>query len=240
VTAHRRRASDPRAARLRWIALGGLVIALVVAARVLPVAEWVRAFEAWVRGQGAWGAVLYGLVYVAGALLFMPAWIMTIGAGLVFGAWWGTVVVSVSSTAGAALAFLVARYLARARAEAFARRSDRFAAIEGAIREKGWRVVLLLRLSPLVPYNLSNYLYGLTPLSFWPYVAASWAGMLPATVFYVSLGAAGQAAAGGHGHTRSPLEWTLIAAGLLATATVTVMVTRAARRQLARLRVEEP
>ncbi len=235
----RRRGTDPRAARLRWIALGGFVVALIVAVRLLPVAQWVQAFEAWVRGKGVWGGVLFGLVYVAGALVFVPGWIMTIGAGLVFGAFWGTVVVSLSSTVGAAGAFLIARYLARARVEAFAKRSDRYRAIEAAIREKGWRVVFLLRLSPLVPYNLSNYLYGLTPLRFWPYVLASWAGMLPATVFYVSLGAAGHAATGGHGRARSPLEWALIAAGLLATATVTVMVTRAARRQLARLRVDE-
>ena len=235
----RRRATDPRAARLRWALLAAVVVALIVAVRLLPVAQWVQSFEAWVRGKGVWGGVLYSLVYVAGALLFVPAWIMTIGAGLVFGAFWGTVVVSLSSTVGAAAAFLVARDLARARVEALAKRSDRFRAIEAAIREKGWRVVVLLRLSPLVPYNLSNYLYGLTPLRFWPYVLASWAGMLPATVFYVSLGAAGHAATGGHARARSPLEWTLIAAGLVATATVTVMVTRAARRQLARLRVEE-
>lgn len=235
----RRRGTDPRAARLRWALLAAVVVALILAARLLPVTAWVTGFEAWVRGKGVWGAVLYGLVYVLGALLFVPAWIMTIGAGLVFGAFWGTVVVSLSSTVGAAGAFLVARYLARERVEALAKRSDRFAAIEAAIREKGWRVVFLLRLSPLVPYNLSNYLYGLTPLRFWPYVLASWAGMLPATVFYVSLGAAGHAATGGHAHARSPLEWTLIGAGLLATATVTVMVTRAARRQLARLRVQE-
>jgi uncharacterized membrane protein YdjX (TVP38/TMEM64 family) len=239
VSAQRRRATDPRAARLRWTLLASFVAVLLVAARLLPLTDWMHAFEAWVQGKGAWGGVLYGLVYVLGALLFVPAWIMTIGAGLVFGAFWGTVVVSLSSTVGAAAAFLIARYLARARVEAFAKRSDRFAAIEAAIREKGWRVVFLLRLSPLVPYNLSNYLYGLTPLRFWPYVLASWAGMLPATVLYVSLGAAGHAATGGRARARSPLEWTLIGAGLLATATVTVMVTRAARRQLARLRVEE-
>src|SRR5205814_6760247 len=117
------------------------------------------------------------------------------------------------------------------RVEALARRNRTFAAIDRAIREKGWRVVALLRLSPLVPYNLSNYLYGLTPVPFAQYVLASWLAMLPATVFYVSVGAAGQAAAGPR-HHRGPLEWALIGAGLAATGVVTVMVTRAARRQL--------
>jgi uncharacterized membrane protein YdjX (TVP38/TMEM64 family) len=95
-------------------------------------------------------------------------------------------------------------------------------------------VVALLRLSPLVPFSISNYLYGLTPVAFGPYVLASWIAMLPATVLYVWIGAAGKAAAdasGGQG--KSPLEWALLGAGLAATAVVTVMITRTARRQLA-------
>ena len=230
------RAERGRGSALRWILLAAVAVALIVAARVLPVGEWLRAFEGWVARQGAWGGVLYGLVYVVAGLLFVPAWLLTIGAGLIFGAVWGTIIVSLSSTACATLAFLIARYLARARVEALARRSEKFAAIDGAIREKGWRVVALLRLSPLVPYNLSNYLYGLTPVALVPYVLASWAAMLPATIFYVSVGAAGQAAAGGrHGHGRA--EWAFLGAGLVATAVVTVMVTRAARRQLERMRL---
>ena len=167
-------------------------------------------------------------------LLFVPGSVLTIGAGLVFGLLWGTVIVSVASTAAAALAFLIARYLARDRVEALAKRNEKFRAIDQAIRDKGWRVVALLRLSPLVPFSVSNYLYGLTPVSFGPYVLASWIAMLPATVLYVWIGAAGKAAAdasGGQG--RSPLEWALLGAGLVATAVVTVMITLTARRQLA-------
>ena len=222
------------ASRARWIVLALIAVGLVVAMRLLPVAEWVRAFQSWVAHQGAWGGVLYGAVYVIAVLLFVPGSLLTIGAGLVFGLLWGTVIVSIASTTAAALAFLIARYVARDRVEALARRNEKFRAIDQAIREQGWKVVALLRLSPLVPFSVSNYLYGLTPVSFGPYVLASWIAMLPATVLFVWIGAAGRAAAEREG--RSPLEWALLGAGLVATAVVTVMVSRAARRELQKIR----
>jgi uncharacterized membrane protein YdjX (TVP38/TMEM64 family) len=226
---------NPRgASRARWIVLALVLAGLVVATRVLPVTQWLRDFQSWVAQQGVWGWIVYGVVYVVAVLLFVPGSVLTIGAGLVFGLGWGTVIVSVASTTAAALAFLIARYVARDRVEALARRNEKFRAIDQAIREKGWKVVALLRLSPLVPFSVSNYLYGLTPVPFGPYVLASWIAMLPATVLYVWIGAAGRAAAERQG--RSPLEWALLGAGLVATAVVTVMVGRAARRELEKIR----
>jgi uncharacterized membrane protein YdjX (TVP38/TMEM64 family) len=213
--------------RLLLLGLGAL--ALLLAARLLPLGAWTSAFRAWTASLGAWGAIVYGAVYVVAALLFVPGSLLTIGAGLAFGVFWGTVVVSVSSTVAAAAAFLIARHLARERVERLARGNARWAAVDRAIRENGWKVVVLLRLSPVVPFNVSNYLYGLTAVPFGAYVLASWLAMLPATIVYVSLGAAGRAATGGG---RSTAEWTLLAVGLLATVVVTVVLTRAARRQL--------
>jgi uncharacterized membrane protein YdjX (TVP38/TMEM64 family) len=237
MTAHAKKAGS---SRWRWILLGVAIVALFVATRVLPVGEWLRGFQSWVAHQGIWGGVIYGVVYTVAVLLFVPGSVLTIGAGLVFGLLWGTVIVSIASTTAAALAFLIARYVARARVEALAKRNQKFRAIDQAIREKGWRVVALLRLSPLVPFSVSNYLYGLTPVAFGPYVLASWIAMLPATVLYVWIGAAGKAAAdAGGGQGKSPLEWALLGAGLVATAVVTVMITRTARRQLARRGVKE-
>jgi uncharacterized membrane protein YdjX (TVP38/TMEM64 family) len=232
--------SRPGWGHVRWIVLAAVVVALFAAHHVLPMDEWLRAFQSWVARQGAWGGVIYGVVYTLAAIAFVPGSLLTIGAGLVFGLLWGTVIVSIASTAAAALAFLIARYVARARVEALAKRNQRFRAIDQAIREKGWRVVALLRLSPLIPFNVSNYLYGLTPVAFGPYVLASWIAMLPATVLYVWIGAAGKAAAdAGGGQGKSPLEWALLGAGLVATAVVTVVITRTARRQLARRGVKE-
>lgn len=232
--------SRPGWGRVRWIVLAAVVVALFAAHHVLPMDEWLRAFQSWVARQGAWGGVIYGVVYTLAAIAFVPGSLLTIGAGLVFGLGWGTVIVSVASTTAAALAFLIARYVARARVEALAKRNEKFRAIDQAIREKGWRVVALLRLSPLVPFSISNYLYGLTPVAFGPYVLASWIAMLPATVLYVWIGAAGKAAAdAGGGQGKSPMEWALLGAGLVATAVVTVMITRAARRQLAQRGVKD-
>lgn len=185
--------------------------------------------------MGLWGAVLYGGVYLLAALLFVPGSILTIAAGALFGVLRGTVVVVLAANTAAAVAFLVARHLARARVERMARKSSKFKAIDSAVAEKGWQVVALMRLSPVIPFSLSNYLYGLTAVRFLPYVVASAAGMLPGTVLYVSLGAAGGAAAGGEG--RSPAEWALLAAGLVATVVVTVILTRTARRRLREARV---
>lgn len=225
--------------RARSILLGVAALGVFAAVRLLPVNEWLGTFQRWVAGAGPWGPLLYGLVYVACALLFVPGALLTIGAGLVFGVVKGTVIVSVASTTTAALAFLIARHLARGRVEAMARRNPKFEAIDRAIAEGGWKVVALLRLSPVVPFSLSNYLYGLTPVRFLPYVVTSWAAMLPGTVLYVWLGAAGRAAAdAGRGHARGPWEWALLAVGLAATIVVTVLLTRAARRQLEKRRLE--
>jgi uncharacterized membrane protein YdjX (TVP38/TMEM64 family) len=223
----------------KWIGGGLAVVALFVAWRLLPVDHWVLGLQHTVARMGALGGVLFILIYVVAALLLVPGVVLTLAAGVVFGAVWGTLLVSAASTAAAAAAFLIARYFARARVEKMARRHEKFGAVDRAIREKGWKVVALLRLSPVVPFSLSNYLYGLTAVGFWPYLLASWAAMLPATVLYVSLGAAGRAAAGaGNGEGHSSWEWALLAAGLVATAVVTVVLSRAARRELAKSRLQ--
>jgi uncharacterized membrane protein YdjX (TVP38/TMEM64 family) len=216
--------------RLKLVAGVVAVAALLAAVRLLPLQEWLKALQGRVDEMGPAGAVLYGVAYVVAALLLVPGSLLTIGAGLLFGLLWGTVLVSAAATTAAAAAFLIARHLARRRVERLAQKHERFGALDRAIREQGWKVVALSRLSPLIPYSLSNYLYGLTPIRLGPYLLASWAGMLPGTVLYVYLGAAGKAAAGG----RSPGEWALFAAGLIATAVVTVILTRAARKYLER------
>jgi uncharacterized membrane protein YdjX (TVP38/TMEM64 family) len=215
----------------RWMLAGLGFAALLAVGSLLPIEEWLEQVQRWVTGMGALGGVVFGLVYVVAALLFVPGSILTLGAGLVFGLGWGTVVASAAATTTAAAAFLITRHLARDRVARLARRHEKFGAIDEAVRDKGWRVVALLRLSPLVPFSLSNYLYGLTAIDFWPYLLASWLGMLPGTVLYVYLGAAGRVAVGG-ARKQSPWEWVLLAAGLVATVVVTVVLARAARKEL--------
>ena len=212
----------------KWLLLGLGLIALGAAWYFLPVKDWVKTFNAWVEQRGAWGGVIFIAAYAVATVFFFPGSLMTIGAGLAFGLWRGFAVVSGGSTLGAALAFLIARYFVRARVEKAAKNNPKFSAMDEAIGREGWKMVALLRLSPLLPFNLSNYLYGVTKIGFWPYLAASWAGMLPGTFLYVYLGAAGKEAAGGSG--AGPWKWVLFGAGLVATVVVTIWISRLAKK----------
>ena len=220
----------------KWIGAAFAVLILLAAGRFLPLSEWLRAFQGWVKELGPAGMLLYAVLYIAVTLLLGPAWLLTLGAGFTYGLLRGVLLVWVSATAGAALAFLIARHLARARIEAMAKKNEKFEAIDRAIGEKGWKIVFLLRLSPLVPFVFSNYIYGLTGISFWPYVLASAVGMLPLTVLYTYIGAAGQAALSAN-RQRSPWEWGTLGLGLLATVVVTVYVSRLAKRELEKARL---
>jgi uncharacterized membrane protein YdjX (TVP38/TMEM64 family) len=218
------------------LALGA--VAVFLAGRLLPLGSWLIVFQAWVKGLGPAGMLVYGVVYVAVTLALGPAFLLTLGAGFLYGLWPGLVLVWISATTGAALAFLVARSFGRHHVEKLARKNQTFGAIDRAVGEKGWRIVLLLRLNPLVPFVVSNYLYGLTAVTFWPYLLATATGMLPLTVLYSYLGAAGGAAlADRH---RSLWEWAALAVGLIATIVATVSISRIARRELEKARLAGP
>ncbi len=189
-----------------------------------------------VPAMGPWGPLLFIGLYIATSLLFLPGWMLTLGAGFVFGIAKGMVTVSIGATLGAASAFLVGRYLAR---DAVAHRLEafpRFRAIDEAVARDGWKIVGLARLSPLFPFNVMNYAFGLTRIPFGHYVLASWVGMLPGTLVYVYLGsiAGDLATLGQFNGPRGAMEWTFYAVGLAATVVVTVFVTRLARAALAR------
>lgn len=237
------------AARIRWLSIGLIAAALLVFLRALPVNEGVGALRAWIDGLGIWGPFVFACVYVVATVLCLPGSALTLAGGAVFGLLEGTAAVSVGSTIGAALAFLIGRYLARERIAKLTREHPRFDAIDQAIGQGGWRIVALLRLSPAVPFNLQNYLYGVTKIGFWPCVLTSWIAMLPGTFMYVYLGRVGGAgveAAAGAGSSKTAAEWVLLGVGLLATVVVTIYVTRLAARavrqrtQIERDAVTEP
>ena len=135
---------------------------------------------------------------------------------------------------GASLAFLVSRYLARRTLEGKIGGDPRLAAIDTAIRREGAKLIFLLRLSPAFPFTLMNYALGLTGVRFRDYVLASAVGMAPGTFMYVYAGyTAGQVALGASGAgSRGAGSYLLLGVGLLATLTVTILVTRIARRAL--------
>jgi uncharacterized membrane protein YdjX (TVP38/TMEM64 family) len=218
----------------RWL-IGVVAVAALVAATVfLPVGAYLEALLAWVQGLGALGPVLLILIYIAACVLFLPGSVLTLAAGYFFGLGIGMVVALIGSWVGSSLAFLLGRTLFRAHMEERLHRSPRFAAIDRAVGREGTRIVLLTRLSPVLPFNLLNFAYGVTAVSFGRYLFGSMVGMLPGTFMYVYFGTAAKSltevltgnAASGPGKTA------LLIAGLCATVVVTVYVTRLARRSM--------
>jgi uncharacterized membrane protein YdjX (TVP38/TMEM64 family) len=208
-----------------------VIVGLLVAAfRALPLADWLQSALNWVDSLGPWGPVAFIFLYALAVVFFFPASVMTLAAGTGFGVVLGSVYVSLASTLGAALAFLVGRHVAR---KAIQKRIDgnkTFSAIDSAVADEGWKVVGLTRLSPIFPFTLLNYAYGVTKVKFTHYVLASWIGMMPGTILYVYVGSLGKAAASSN--NKSPLEWSFYGMGLLATIVVTVYVTKIAKRAL--------
>ena len=228
--------NEKKGAVARLIALTVIVIALFLAMKFLPVQQWLKSFNDWVGQMGLAGIFIFIAVYAAATVLLAPGAILTIGAGFAFGLWKGFLAVSGGATLGATLAFLVARFVARDKIEAMARRNTKFQRIDNAIGQQGAKLIFLLRLSPVIPFNLSNYFYGLTAVKFWPYVLASWIGMMPGTFLYVYIGTAGKAAVsvagGGEAMKHRWQYWTFLSVGLAATVVVTIWVTKIARDAL--------
>ncbi len=214
----------------KWLAAGAGVAALIAAWRLLPLADWLRSLEGWISGMGVLGGFVYGAVYVVATLLLVPGSVLTIGAAYLFGMAGGLAVVWLSATAAAALGFLGTRYVARDRVEKYARRHPKFDALDAAIGKNGWKVVALLRFNAIVPFAVSNYLFGLTSVRFWPFLAASSLGILPGTLFYLSLGVAGKSLS--EVGDFSAWQWALLAAGVLVTAATAVILTRFAKKEL--------
>ena len=208
------------------------VAALVAVGRA--VGGYVPAFAQWVNGLGALGPAVFMLGYVVATVAFIPGSLLTLAAGAIFGLVRGTAFVFVAATLGATAAFLVSRYVARGMVEKRIAGNEKFASIDAAIASQGRRIVFLLRLSPVFPFNLLNYALGLTRVRLGDYVVAS-LGMLPGTLLYVYYGKlAGDVAAlaGGAAPPRDAGYYIVLGVGLAATLAVTTIVTRLARKAL--------
>jgi uncharacterized membrane protein YdjX (TVP38/TMEM64 family) len=214
-------------------AVAGIVI-LLIAAQYFNVQELLMRALDGIAGLGAWGPLLFIAIYILACVLFLPGSVLTLGAGVLFGLFAGSVIVSIASTLGATAAFIVGRYFARDWVAKKIEGNPGFKAIDDAVAKEGWKIVGLTRLSPVFPFNLLNYAYGLTKVSLRDYFFASWMGMLPGTVMYVYIGSVvgdlARLSAGGR--TRTTAEWALYIVGFVATVTVTIYVTRVARAAL--------
>ncbi len=236
--------SDKKPARGRLV-LTLAIAAVILAALILggrQAGQYLPQFAAWVESLGWLGPLVFILGYAVATVAFIPGSLLTLAAGAIFGLAQGTLYTFIGATLGASAAFLVARYGARGWIERRIAGNARFAAIDRAVGKEGFKIVALLRLSPIFPFNLLNYSLGLTKVRFLDYLLAS-AAMLPGTVLYVYYGkAAGSlaAVAGGVKTERGPEYWLALGLGLVATIAVTTVITRLAGRALRQQIGEEP
>ena len=213
-----------------------IVAAVVVGLSILPVKDYLAILLRHIESVGPWGPVLLAGMYAIACVLFVPGSILTLGAGFLFGVFQGTIAVSVGSVLGATAVFLVGRTLLRGWIERRIAAYPRFQAIDRAVSEQGFKIVLLVRLSPVFPFNLLNYAFGLTKVRPWQYVLASWIGMLPGILMYVYLGSALKSfaeVAAGSPEGGSP-QTIFFVVGLVMTVIATVVIARVATRCLTR------
>jgi uncharacterized membrane protein YdjX (TVP38/TMEM64 family) len=215
--------------------LWAIIIASVITGTILlPVKDWlIRGLE-WTQGLGIWGPVFVVAFYIVACIFLLPGSVLTLGAGFLFKLVGGAITVSIGSTLGACAAFWVGRTVARSWIADKVAANEKFAAIDEAVAHQGFKIVLLTRLSPAFPFNMLNYAFGLTKISFWKYAIGSWLGMIPGTLMFVYFGAGlrsfAELAEGGveKGIAAKVFFWF----GLAVTIVVTVFVTRIARKAL--------
>ena len=218
-------------ARRHWIwaatAIG--IVAAALVALLAPIEDWLAAFEGILERQGLMkGMLVFAAISIAGMLLLVPAWIFPIAAGAAFGFGWGLAAALAASTFAALAAFLVGRHVIRGWVGRAARKDESFAAVDEAVQRDPFKVVALLRLSPVLPSALKSYFLGLTKVDTLAYAAASALGMLPGLALKVYIGHAGRDALAGGG----PVKWTLLALGVAATLAMAVFAGREAKKRL--------
>lgn len=211
-----------------------IVAALIGASIIWPVAEWMQALIVWIKASGMWGVAAFAVIYVVSAVFLLPASILTLGAGFVYGPYWGTLLVSPVSVMAAFVTFSLARGKLRPWVMAKVGGNKNFTAVDQAVGDQGFKIVMLLRLSPLFPFNFLNYMLGLTGVKAKSYVLASFIGMLPATFLYTYLGSlvpsVTELAKGpkqGAEDAQSVFMWVGFAVTLMVTTYVTIISRRA-------------
>ena len=206
--------------------LGLVLVAMLIAAKAFGLGARLDDLRAWILELGAWGPVVFIALYAVAVVAAVPASVLTIAAGAMFGSVLGVASVSVASTLGAALAFAIARWFARDSVARWLGDNERFAALDRMTAEHGAIMVAITRLVPIFPFTLLNYGFGLTGVRFGTYVVWSWLCLLPGTILYV-VGA--DAVTKGLAEGRVP--WSLVGV-VVAVAIGLTLVVRRARRSL--------
>jgi len=224
--------------RTRIFLVAGLALAVVVGLFFLPLADWAQRVVEWVRGLGPRGALIYALIYIVGAVFFVPETLLTTGSGFLYGPVYGTLLVAPASVLAASISFLLTRSVARNWVAKHVARSPRFAAIDRGVGKHGFKIVLLIRLQPVfLPFAVLNYGLGLTRVRLRDYILASGIGMLPINILYVYLGSAIHdltRLVRGNLQSSGPWEQAVFWGGLIATALLVLAMGHIAHQALRR------
>ncbi|PZU99363.1 MAG: TVP38/TMEM64 family protein [Pseudanabaena sp.] len=217
------------------VALNAIALALFVSACYqLNINGLLQNILLWIKDLGLFGVLAFIVIYNLATVLFIPGSLLTLGGGALYGMVWGVVYVFIASTLGATLAFLIGRYFARDWVSKKFRNNLVFRAIDAAIAKEGFKIVFLARLSPIFPFNMLNYVFGITRVALKDYILGS-IGMIPATIMYVYLGslAVDISMISTQSLTESnAIPWTIRIVGLIATVLMSVYIGYLARRTL--------
>ena len=217
-----------------------LIAAILLAAGLFVAGGWLdiaivfRAALAWISDLGPWGWAIFIAMYTAATVLVLPTFLLTLGAGAVYGILGGAALASVGATLGATAAFFIGRHLARDWVARYLEDHPMFRALDQVVAREGWKIVGLTRLTPAIPFVVKNYAYGLTQVSPRDYILASWVAMTPGILLNAYMGSlvGNLATLGTQATARGPLHWALYTVGFGATVAVTVYVARLARAAL--------
>jgi uncharacterized membrane protein YdjX (TVP38/TMEM64 family) len=199
--------------------------------------EFLQHALTWVEHLGPIAPIAFIVLYNVATVLLIPGSVLTLGCGVLFGLWWGSLYVFFAATLGATLAFWIGRNFARNWVSEKISPYPKFAAIDTAVAKEGFKIVFLTRLSPLFPFNLLNYAFGITQVSLKDYVLGS-VGMIPGTILYVYIGSliGSVAQIGMKGTTLDPqtqnIQWVVKIVGFIATIAVTIFIARIAKKTL--------
>ncbi|QSJ19411.1 TVP38/TMEM64 family protein [Nostoc sp. UHCC 0702] len=227
----------PLNSQLKLLLLTLIIATLIILAKHFHLQELLQKSVIWVESLGTLGPIVYMVIYNLATLLFIPGSVLTLKGGCLFGVFWGSIYVLIAAMIGATLAFLIGRYLSRDWVSCQIDKHPKFKAINVAVAKEGWKIVLLTRLSPIFPFNLLNYAFGVTQVSLKDYILGS-LGIIPGTVMYVYIGSlAGNLAMINTPNQPSSSEaqiwqWVMQGVGLIATVAVTVYITKVAQKAL--------
>ncbi|MGF7060399.1 TVP38/TMEM64 family protein [Brassicibacter mesophilus] len=178
---------------------GKLIGIVVVIAVIIGLMKYFGLFEyislenmqnlkTWINGYGMLGPIIYIVLYIVACIFFLPGLPIAVLAGLAFGPIMGALWASIGATLGASAAFLVARYAARGMVEGWVKKNEKLKKIDEGVEKQGWRMLMLTRLVPIFPFNVQNYVYGLTNIKLLTYMVVSFICMIPGAVAFTFMG----------------------------------------------------